>query len=269
MALPPSGTISLNDIHVEAGGTSGTLATINDADIRGLIGKAESTTMSFSEWYGANSGPSLIDMYIAESTNNNRTSYTWTNTKSVQAGDLVVLFWVSGYASQSDSAWTVNGQSMSNAQSNQTNWIEAYEYTKHNAAYAFITNSASSLSFATDWSSTIASGGITAIVAIVRGATSCSGESSQSVGSHDVTSQPALGLAASACNGTYGPPFVDWSAPSVEETSVRESSSTRDYHLEVSALYATAGDVANGYFNLVNRFTGSSTSSLGVAVTIY
>lgn len=53
MALQTSGTISLNDIHQEAGGTSGTTAAINDTDIRALIGKTGSTTMSFNEWYGA------------------------------------------------------------------------------------------------------------------------------------------------------------------------------------------------------------------------
>jgi hypothetical protein len=53
MPLQTSGAISLNDIHVEAGGTSGTQASINDTDIRGLIYKAGGTTMSFSEWYGA------------------------------------------------------------------------------------------------------------------------------------------------------------------------------------------------------------------------
>lgn len=53
MALQTSGAISLNDIHVEAGGASGTTASINDADIRALIGKASGATMSFSEWYGA------------------------------------------------------------------------------------------------------------------------------------------------------------------------------------------------------------------------
>ena len=59
MALPSSGTISLNEIHVEAGGSSGALATINDADIRALIGKGDGVTMSFSEWYGASSGTVL------------------------------------------------------------------------------------------------------------------------------------------------------------------------------------------------------------------
>jgi len=53
MALPSSGQLSLNDIHVEAGGATGTLCSINDTDILGLIGKTASTTMSFSEWYGA------------------------------------------------------------------------------------------------------------------------------------------------------------------------------------------------------------------------
>ena len=53
MPLQTSGAISLNQIHVEAGGSSGTTASLNDADIRGLIGKASGATMSFSEWYGA------------------------------------------------------------------------------------------------------------------------------------------------------------------------------------------------------------------------
>ena len=55
MALQTSGPISLNDIHVEAGGTSGTACTINDSDIRALIGKGSGVAMSFSEWYGASS----------------------------------------------------------------------------------------------------------------------------------------------------------------------------------------------------------------------
>jgi hypothetical protein len=51
--IPLSGTISLNQMHTEAGGTSGTQASLNDADIRALIGKGSGVQMSFSEWYGA------------------------------------------------------------------------------------------------------------------------------------------------------------------------------------------------------------------------
>jgi len=53
MALQTSGQISLNDIHVEAGGSSGTQASLNDSDIRGLIDKGSGAQMAFNEWYGA------------------------------------------------------------------------------------------------------------------------------------------------------------------------------------------------------------------------
>ena len=53
MALQTSGSITLNDIHVEANGTTGTACSINESDIRELIDKTASTEMSFSDWYGA------------------------------------------------------------------------------------------------------------------------------------------------------------------------------------------------------------------------
>jgi hypothetical protein len=57
MALPTSGQITLNQIHVEAGGASGTLASINDSDIRSLIGAASGqSNLSFSSFYGASAG---------------------------------------------------------------------------------------------------------------------------------------------------------------------------------------------------------------------
>lgn len=59
MALQTSGPISLNDIHVEAGGTSGTQASLNDSDIRGLINKASGAQNSFSEYYGASAVTNL------------------------------------------------------------------------------------------------------------------------------------------------------------------------------------------------------------------
>ena len=69
MALPNSGPLSLNQIHVEAGGSSGTQASINDSDIRGLIGKSSGAQMSFNEWYGA-SNTVTISQTISSSTNN-------------------------------------------------------------------------------------------------------------------------------------------------------------------------------------------------------
>ena len=62
MALQTSGAISLNEIHIEAGGSSGTQASINDADIRQMINKSSGATASFSEYYGASS--SLLSLNV-------------------------------------------------------------------------------------------------------------------------------------------------------------------------------------------------------------
>jgi len=53
MALPTSGAITLNQIHVEAGGSSESACTINDSDIRALISKASEAQADFADYYGA------------------------------------------------------------------------------------------------------------------------------------------------------------------------------------------------------------------------
>jgi hypothetical protein len=53
--IPTSGAISLNQMHTEVDGASGSIVSINDADIRALISKGSGVTMSFNEWYGASS----------------------------------------------------------------------------------------------------------------------------------------------------------------------------------------------------------------------
>ena len=52
MPLPSSGQITINQIHVEAGGSSGSQAAINDADIRDMIGKGSTAQNAFNEYYG-------------------------------------------------------------------------------------------------------------------------------------------------------------------------------------------------------------------------
>tara|TARA_R100000329_G_C7595039_1_gene210978 strand:+ start:209 stop:871 length:663 start_codon:yes stop_codon:yes gene_type:complete len=63
MALPTSGALSLNALHVEAGGTSGTTCSFNDSDIRGLtaasgktINSTLGTQIDFNNFYGASAG---------------------------------------------------------------------------------------------------------------------------------------------------------------------------------------------------------------------
>lgn len=60
MPLQSSGQISLNDIHLELGGTSGTQVSLNDSDVRGLISKASGAQMAINEWYGASAATALV-----------------------------------------------------------------------------------------------------------------------------------------------------------------------------------------------------------------
>ena len=60
MALPTSGALTLDAIHVQAGGSTGTTCSLNDTDIRGLtpasgktINSTQGTTIDFDNFYGA------------------------------------------------------------------------------------------------------------------------------------------------------------------------------------------------------------------------
>lgn len=60
MPLQSSGQISLNDLHVEAGGTSSTQCSMNDSDIRGLVSASANSQMTFSSFYGASAATTVL-----------------------------------------------------------------------------------------------------------------------------------------------------------------------------------------------------------------
>ena len=97
MALQSSGQITLDDIHVEAGGTTGTQASINDADIRGLVSATSGSEMQFSDWYGASSSASYVGSYTRQINDGDALVFIDSSTPidlttaGVQAGDLVVI----------------------------------------------------------------------------------------------------------------------------------------------------------------------------------
>ena len=53
MTLQTSGAISLNQIHVEAGGASGTQASLNDFDVRYLTNAGSESSSDFNSFYGS------------------------------------------------------------------------------------------------------------------------------------------------------------------------------------------------------------------------
>lgn len=89
MALPASGALSLNEIHIEAGGATGTTASINDSDIRDMIAKAAASTMSFSEWYGASSTLSSYTFEISDGSGNTGIQFDYhTDSKDDDIGGI-------------------------------------------------------------------------------------------------------------------------------------------------------------------------------------
>lgn len=119
MALQSSGQITLDEIHVEAGGTTGTLASINDADIRGLLSPtpASGSEMEFSDWYGA-SGAGLE---VQGTTKNNSDIENYANSfsssvpvnltgQSIAVGDLVVI--ATSSRANLDAGWNWTGMTL-------------------------------------------------------------------------------------------------------------------------------------------------------------
>jgi len=93
MPLQDSGQISLDDIHVEAGGSTGTEAGINDSDIRGLIGASSATEMEFSDFYSASSAAEFKFALTASDINDHDDiSFGIGNaTPAIADGDLIVV----------------------------------------------------------------------------------------------------------------------------------------------------------------------------------
>lgn len=80
MALQNSGAISLDQIHVEANGTSGTQASLNDSDIRNLgaasgrvINSTLGTEVDFADFYGASNDPRQTFPISGSASTGNRT----------------------------------------------------------------------------------------------------------------------------------------------------------------------------------------------------
>jgi hypothetical protein len=144
MALQSSGAISLNDIHVEAGGSSGTSASINDSDIRGLIGKSSGATMSFSEWYGA-SNVAIRTAWNPSNITRNKTS---------EGGDFYTVFagmklYRNGEGGAISSFYFGNGGSPQDFVSSTYQWLTATGSTNGDGFQVYVTYSSYSVSSGT------------------------------------------------------------------------------------------------------------------------
>ena len=92
MTTPTSGAISLNQLHTEAGGTSGTQVSINDADVRRLKDGSSGTSSALNSFYNrtryvvtcasGTSGSTFVSGYKSSTPavgSRSPTSLTWTS----------------------------------------------------------------------------------------------------------------------------------------------------------------------------------------------
>ena len=92
MATPSSGTISLNEVHVEAGGSSGSQCSFNDSDIRSICaGVSSGATFAMSSMYARAADGSFSG-----------TNAAWTTTYS--AGYISITTHYRGYVSNEQGA---------------------------------------------------------------------------------------------------------------------------------------------------------------------
>jgi hypothetical protein len=136
MALPTSGAISLNQMHVEAGGSSGSIVSINDSDVRSLIGKSSGATSSFSQFYGASSSIDTQSLVVGTVTPN--ATYTGTYIGASQGGR---------HAASSAGTWTTGSMSdgtcnfLSGAYYRGLYWQSTYTYSSTTKAHLNIAGS--------------------------------------------------------------------------------------------------------------------------------
>ena len=145
MTLQTSGAISLNDIHVEAGGSSGTQVSLNDQDIRDIALVNSNESNSFNSYYG---GKRAFVMSIGVgfgNITNPETQYnpaTVTRTRGYSDGEFSnrtpsTFGTIGGVNSQSNSAASYSG--FSGASPNQdVQWIWTHTYSP---AQSFTNNS--------------------------------------------------------------------------------------------------------------------------------
>ena len=75
MATPSSGAISLDQMNVEAGGSSGSTVSMNDSQIRFLDSKSANATSSFNDFYGIEAGGGIMSVGGSVTTTSQTVNY--------------------------------------------------------------------------------------------------------------------------------------------------------------------------------------------------
>jgi len=93
MTLPTSGnSISLNQLHVEAGGTSDTLCSLNDSDIRDIIGVSAAGSQNIQQYYGQSAESVSFDEVVTANNISGESSQTLSFSGGVSDHDVIIAY---------------------------------------------------------------------------------------------------------------------------------------------------------------------------------
>ena len=123
MAVTNGPQIAISQIHAEVGGTG--QASLNDADIRGLIGKGAGAQMAMSEWYGARAPIAYLGSTSTVQGGSNNTGVFSISLTSLglQQGDMVIVACAQeGPGSGSTKGYTTSGWTQQTPNTYQTSY---------------------------------------------------------------------------------------------------------------------------------------------------
>lgn len=234
MPLQSSGQISLDDLHVEAGGTSGTECSMNDSDIRGLIGMSSASQAAMNAFYGASSGQFLIPKNNGSGnyTNLTRTSGSTTYTETGFIGSSNLTQSTSPYAS----TWSANQGSLSSTAFPGGNTI---------AGMVFFANP-----------------GGTQVYIWINGGTSNSGWNSLSLSAYGTAYGPTGGYSWSLQTRNWTTTF-NRSSGGFSTSSPNSSVWTRYYYWANSGTFAYSGDPV---FSTITASLSSTHTGNGISL---
>ena len=150
MPLPSSGTISLNQIHVEAGGSSSTQASLNDSDIRDMIGKGSGASNSFSEYHGVSASQPSISYRGRASTTSNGFPNGWISLSSGTKVVVVCLQLAGGPPSYGNTYVNLGGTGMTlAARMDAATNVTGVWGARYTSAIYYLTSSASGSTYIT------------------------------------------------------------------------------------------------------------------------
>lgn len=150
MPLPSSGAISLNQIHVEAGGSSNTLCSINDSDIRDMIGKSSNAQNAFNEYYGVSASSPSVSYRGRASTTSNGFPNGYINLSSGTKVVVVCLQLAGGPPYYGNTYVTLGGTSMTlAAKVDSVTPVSGIWQAAYTSAIYYLTSSASGSTYIT------------------------------------------------------------------------------------------------------------------------